>query len=142
MQAHNWRCKADSHRYPWLGTASSPVLYMLTVGPILDAGCCKNRDLILQGNPLIFLSHYNGRYSEANSIFVSADPSMKMSEVMTRTQHFSEVPAHMLHTQYFTHSDYFQSLQASVRHCNKTEFSRERQQAKCSGSTLIKTFKK
>lgn len=66
---------------------------------------------------------------------------MKMSEVMTRTQHFNEVPAHMLHTQYFTHSDYFQLLQASVRHCNKTEF-RERQQGKCSGSTLIKTFKK
>lgn len=34
------------------------------------------------------------------------------------------------------------SVLLSVRQCNKTEFSRKRQQAKCSGSTLIKTFKK
>lgn len=58
---------------PWLGTASSPFLCILTMGPIIDAGCCKNRNLVLQGNPLIFLSDYNGRYSEANSTFFSAE---------------------------------------------------------------------
>lgn len=73
MQAHTWRCKTDWHRYPSLGTASSPFLYTPTMGPIMDAGCCKKRNLVLQGNPLIPLSHYYGRYSEVNSIFVSAE---------------------------------------------------------------------
>lgn len=73
MQAHTWRWKVDSHRYPWLGTASSPSLHILTTGPIRDAGCCKNRNLVLQGNLLTFLSDSNRRYSEANSIFVSAE---------------------------------------------------------------------
>lgn len=115
MQAHTWRWKADSQRYPQLGTASCPFLHILTTGPIRGAGCCKNRNLVLPGNPLIFLSDYNGSYSEANSIFVSAETQAWRCQKWWQELSISMrcQSAHMLHTQCFTHSDYFQLLQAS-----------------------------
>lgn len=52
MQQNTWRCKANSHRYSCLGTASSSFLYILTMGSIKDAGCWKNRNSVLGKNPL------------------------------------------------------------------------------------------
>lgn len=74
-QAHS-KCKptpGDVRQIHTGASASSPFLYILTMGSVMDAGCSKNRNLVLQENPLIFLSHYNRRYSEGNSIFVSAE---------------------------------------------------------------------
>lgn len=48
MQPNTWRCKANSHMYPWLGTASGSSLCILTMGPIRDAGCWKNSNSLLE----------------------------------------------------------------------------------------------